>query len=53
MTCLDCKSLSLNSIVILVRQYTDHRTQYSLNLWTAEAVINRASELWKSGKFRK
>ena len=26
MTCLDCKSLSLNSIVILVRQYTDHWT---------------------------
>ena len=53
MMCLDCKSLSLNSIVILVRQYTDHWTQYSLNLWTAEAVINRASELWKSGKSRK
>ena len=31
MTCLDCKSLSLNSIVILVKQYTDHWTQYSLN----------------------
>ena len=28
---LDCKSLSLNSIVILARQYTDHWTQYSLN----------------------
>ena len=53
MTCLDCKSLSLNSIVIHVMQYTDHGTQYSLNLWTAEAVINRASELWKSGKSRK
>ena len=54
MTCLGCKSLSLNSIVILVRQYTDHGTQYSLNLsWTDEAVINRASELWKSGKSRK
>ena len=43
MTCLDCKSLSLNSIVILVRQYTDHWTQYSLNLWTAEAVVPRNS----------
>ena len=53
MTCLDCKSLSLNSIGIFVRQYTDHWTQYSLNLWTAEAVISRASELWKSGKSRK
>ena len=35
------------------RQYTDHWTQYSLNLWTAEAVNNRASEVWKSGKSRK
>ena len=53
MTCLDCKSLSLKSIVILVWQYTDHWTQYSLNVRMAEAVINRASELWKSGKSRK
>ena len=45
MTCLDCKSL--------LGYYTDQWTQYSLNLWTAEAVINHASELWKSGKFRK
>ena len=41
MTCLDRKSLSLNSIVILVRQYMDHWTQYSLNSWTAEAVLNQ------------
>ena len=39
MTCLDCKSLSLNSIVFLVTQYMDHWTQYSLNLWTAEAAL--------------
>ena len=38
---------------IIVKQYTDHWTQYSLSLCTAEAVINRASELWKSGKSRK
>ena len=36
-----------------MRQHMDQWTQYSLNLWTAEAVINRASELWKSGKSRK
>ena len=36
-----------------VRQYTDHWTQYSLNLWMAEAVINHASKLWKSGKSQK
>ena len=41
MTCLDCKSLLGN--------IHGHWTQYSLNLWTAEAVINRASEPWKSG----
>ena len=31
MTCLDRKSLSLNCIVIIVRQYTYHWTQYSLS----------------------
>ena len=45
LTCLDCKSLLGN--------INDHWTQYSLNLWTAEAVINHASELWKLGKSRK
>ena len=56
MTCLDCKSLLGNTKELQTQapwQYTDHWTQYSLNLWTAEAVINRASELWKSGKSRK
>ena len=48
MTCLDCKSLLGNTKELQTKapwQYTDHWTQYSLNLWTAEAVINRASEL--------
>ena len=56
MTCLDCKSLLGNTKELQTQapwQYTDHWTQYSLNLWTAAAVINRASELWKSGKSRK
>ena len=56
MTCLDCKSLLGNTKELQTQaawQYTDHSTQYSLNLWTAEAVINRASELWKLCKFRK
>ena len=47
--CLDCKSLLGNTKELQTQapwQYTDHWTQYSLNLWTAEAVINRASELW-------
>ena len=50
------RNLSANDmpgLEILARQYTDQWTQYSLNLWTAEAVINRVSELWKSGKSRK
>ena len=56
MMCLDCKSLLGNTKELQTQatwQYTDHWTQYSLNLWTAEAVINRASELWKSSKSRK
>ena len=51
MTCLDCKSLLGNTKELQTQapwQYTDHWIQYSLNLWMAEAVINRASELWKS-----
>ena len=51
MMCLDCKSLLGNTKEQTQApwQYTDHWTRYSLKLWTAEAVINRASELWKSG----
>ena len=54
--CLDCKSLLGNTKELQTQapwKYTDHLTQYTLNIWTAEAVINRASELWKSGKSRK
>ena len=55
MTCLDCKSLLGNTKELQTQapwQYMDHWTQYSLKLWTAEAVINHASELWKSDKSR-
>ena len=53
MTCLDCKSLLGNIKELQTQapwQNTYHWTQYSLNLWKAKAVINRVSELWKSGK---
>ena len=49
-TCMDCKSLLGNTNELQTQapwKYTDHWTQYSLNLWTTEGVINRASQIPK------
>ena len=54
MTCLDCKSLLGNvvckSIWTIYTRITEHNTPI---YGRAEAVINRASELWKLGEIPK
>ena len=55
MTCLDCTSLLGNVVCKSMgnTRITEHNTRSIYGRPKAEAVINRVSELWKSGKSRK